>query len=388
MSYVTLGFYTYMVDTARILCNNSLIKSDDGGVAMKINHETGIIFDAFAYATNYFNMDKVRTFHKTFVKNEDDIFENYYDFKKALGIEPSENIYLFFIYNPIKPNVIMRYLFKLFPDYNITILSMFEEINNKDKLKRFVHRHILEPYKSEVNIEGVIKGDLESVATAIALLSSDYREYPLLVKALFCDFDELVDELITYLQFIIPRLAQFYRVERKNTFKGVIADFIKSEIAEEVQNKFLISKKLNLKKQTFAVSFFRSFVVAAPDDRHLSKASTILIGDKSNKLTGWYSNFRHITKESVASIFTHKIKNDIIDQLVNNGEMTVVQLNEITLYDISEIIQCIKMLQDEKVVEITRKDEDGFVYKINYPYFRAALPIMKKVFDDILEKDN
>ena len=354
---------------------------------MQINHDTGVIFDAIAYTTNHFNMDKVREYHKTFVKNESDIFANFHEFRKSLGVEPSDNLYLFFIFNPHKYNVMISYIEKCFPDFNYSEESVLKEIRKIEKFKKFVYNHLLDTYAKSLDIEAVINGDYENTATAIAFLATDFPKQAMQIKTLFYNFEELVFELITYLKFIIQKVMIYNKNKSENTFETIANDFVNSERVKELKKHFYFEEKHDLSKQTFAISFFRSFVIKAPADEFMSYKSTVIIGDKSIEVTGWYENLKHITRESAVSIFTIKIINNIINVLMTKGEKSITQLCTMLPHDRSNITRYIKILRDEKMIDVAYKNGNEFFYKINYPYFRIASSLMQKSFEGILDND-
>jgi len=184
--------------------------SIDGVKKMWIDHEAGVIYDAIAYTTNYFNKEKVRAAHSIFVKNEDDIFANYYEFKKHLGSVPSDSLYFFFIFNAAWPNVMIKYFDNCFPDYAYTFQAAIREIKDIEKFKVFAYRDLLEHYKNKVDVEAVINGEAKQIALAVAFLAKDHPEYAMYIHMLFYEFEDLLLELVNYLEFIFDKVNLYH----------------------------------------------------------------------------------------------------------------------------------------------------------------------------------
>lgn len=248
---------------------------------MEINHKTGTVYDAVAYTINYFNMSEVYAQHKPLAKNEDDIFANYYEFRKKFAVTPPDDMYLFFFFDGTTPALIADYLQKNFTDFNCNAQSVFELLKDRDRFKKFTYSYLLKP--SEKELEDVIKGDVENTLKAVALLSAKHVSYPMLVYKLFCKFDELVDSLISYLKVIIHKVNIYHMNKGREAFQTAVNDFLNSG---RVNDKSLFfdenfDEKFG-EKQNFAVSFFRSFVIHAPPN--MNNEATLIIGDKCSGL--------------------------------------------------------------------------------------------------------
>jgi len=292
---------------------------------MQINHETGVIYDAIAYASNYFNMEKVRVNHKVYMKNEEDIFANYYEFKKKLGFVPSDNLYFFFIFNTTWPNVMFTYLKKCFPDYDFTSQKAIKEIKNIRKFREYAYYNLLEHYKKQVDIKAVINGDPAQAALAVALLSVDHSKYAKQAHQIFFGFDDLVDELVDYFELISNRISQYHEKKGRNNVLAIVREFISCKRVEELRKTMFFNKNENLEKRTFAITFFRRFNVDAPEG--IGKRAIIVIGDKSSILTKASLRYNHITKEVASYLFANEAIRDIIKALAENGEKSILQLS-------------------------------------------------------------
>ena len=344
---------------------------------MQINREAGVVYDAIAYTVNHFNMEKVRTSYKIYAKNDEDNFVNYYKFMKYLGFEPSDDLYFFFIYNESWPNMMTKYCDKCFSDFSFTLQGILNEVRDISKLKEFAYHHILEFYKEEVNIDTVIKGNAEQTSLAVTLLAIDHPKFARQAHKLFYKFDNLTKELIRYFEILLDKLNQFNKKIDDKVYHKIIKNFINCPRINEFKKEKWWSKELDLNKQLFAVSFFRNFVVKAPEN--LTNSKTLIIGDKSDRvLTGRESNNRYITKKFTSSLFTTQILNDIINVLIEKGEKSALQLSFIITYDVSYITKKLRVLENENVVYVSRKEGNKYFYKINIDFLR----VMKIAFNE------
>ena len=307
---------------------------------MRINHNAGIVYDAVAYTINHFNMKRIHTQHKPFVKNEDDIFENYYEFKKKYAVEPSNDLYLFFYFDGTNLTLMSSYLAECFEDLDYTPQLVLELFQDKAKFRKFAYRYYLYPLKKDVDVKAVINGDDRNMAKASVLLTSIHNDYPLLIHKLFYEFDELVDELIHFLKLIFDNVGKYRKTKKREFYRTAVDNFLNSDKANEVHKSHYIDKKVNFNKQMFAVSLFRSLVIYISPSRSIE--ATLIIGNKVNPYISGNYNYRHITKISASTIFTTQAMSDIIDILMKEGEKSVTQLCIRLPYSRTNITEYIK----------------------------------------------
>jgi len=350
---------------------------------MQINNLAGIVHDSISYITTYFNLEKVHTFIKPFAKNEDDILEHYYAFRKIYKIDPPENLYLFSFFDGKNPALIIAYLDKNFPNLDYTPQSVLKLFEDKDKFRKFAYHYFLEPFKNEVNIEAIIKGDIRNTALAAALLAAEHNNYPMLAHKLFYYFDILVDELIDYLKLIFHKVT-LYHNNNKNILKTTIDDFINSDHANVISKSFYPGKSMNFSIQTYAVSLFRRFGIKGSPLKN--GRVTLIIGDICTSSSPIYTDYKYITEESASFIFTTPIMRDIID-ILKKGEKTITQLSTMIPYSRSNITKFILMLKEELAIKVSRKDGKDVYYTINFPYFKAAKIVLSRACDDILRSE-
>jgi len=350
---------------------------------MQINNLAGIVYDSIYYTAIHFNTEVFRSVFKIFAKNEDDIFEHYYEFKKRHAVEPPENMYIFFFTNGETPTLITAYLDENFRDLNYSPQSVLALFQDKDKFRKFAYQYLLKPFENNVNVEQVIKGDNQNTSTASALLTSIHTKYPMQISRFFHDFDELMNEFTSYFRLIMHK-ADIYRSNKnKDIYETAVNDFLNSNHVNEYYKFLYVNKTLNLDSQKFAISFFARFGIKAPPK--MNDESTLIIGDKCSNTSTIYANYKHITKKSASSIFTLDINNDIINAL-RKGEKNITQLCFMINYSRSHIAKHLGVLKDELAIIVSRKDGNESYYIINDAYFKAAEIVLDKACSDIYNR--
>ena len=343
--------------------------------------------DSIFYTINYFNMAAVRSYLRVFAKNEDDVFANHHEFMKKHKVEPPEDLYLFFYFDGIKTVHMIEFLDNNFPDYNYVAISFLHLLQKKDEFKDFTYRYLLEPFEDKVNIENVLQGDEQSVSKAIALLSSEHQEYPMLVFKLFFEFDKLVDLLISYFKLIFPNIDIFCmgKADKKvNAYEKAVDEFLNSEHVDDYFKTCYINKKIELREKKYAVSFFRSFIIKTPPK--MDDNSTVIIGDKCKNTSKICTNYMHITKATASIIFATPVAFDIINAL-KKGEKSITQLSNMMNHSRQNIDKYVTMLRNQHAIKRSHKSGNECFYEINYPYFRAAENVLRKACKDIYDNE-
>jgi len=346
---------------------------------MQINHHLGVVYDSIFSTVIFFNQENTASFLKVYAKHESDIFENYYEFRDKIVINPPESLYPFFYFDGKIPCVVRNYLDKYFDFFNGTTQSFIKLFQDKPRLKRFVYFYYLEPLRKDINIEAVIKGDPESTAMAVALLSSIHTDYPKQIHNLFYKFDELIDELTAYFKQITHKVNLFH-AKKKNLYENIINDFLHSEHINFISKNVYPDKKIDLRKQMFTISFFNRTIVKTSA---VNNQISLLIGDKCSGVLTIYAKYDHITDSSASLIFSNDIMKSIILEL-KKGEKSITQLSHLINYSRPTIDKFIGLLFDELAVKVSRKSGNEVYYEINYPYFIAAKTVVDEIFDNIL----
>jgi len=325
---------------------------------------------------------------KIYAENENEIFDNYYEFREKNAIDPSEDLYLFFYFDSKTPSVITNY-FDSNRAFTHTLQSIFTILEDKPKLKRAVYYYYLEVLrKKDIDIEAVIKGDVKNTSYAVALLTSIHADYPKQVWRLFYDFDALVDELMAYFKKMIHKV-NLYHTKKKNLYEPIINDFIKSAHINTMKKNYFPNENINFNKQIYAIAFFNRIVIKIFHHKDTDKQISVLIGDGCNNASTSYANYKHITATSASKIFAVEPMNDIVNALLIKGEKSITQLSHILPHSRSTIHKFMELLDEELIVKISRKRGNEIYYEINFEYFIAAQPVVHQAFDKfILEYRN
>jgi len=195
-------------------------------LAVEINRDTSIVYDAINYPIMFFNPDNFRSAFKIYAEKETDLFENYHEFRKTSPPDPPKNLFPFFFFDGRVKTVITTYFDKNHVCYNHTTQSVLKIFKDTANLKRAIYYYYLEQFRENIDIELVIKGDVESTSHAAALLSAIHSDYPTQFYLLFFKFEELVEELISYLKQLIPKVNLFH-VKRQSLYEEIINNFLK-----------------------------------------------------------------------------------------------------------------------------------------------------------------
>ena len=347
---------------------------------MQINRQLGIIYDSIFYSVICFSKENVRSVAKEYMLNENDIFESYYEFKNKYELEPPESLYPFFYFNGRIFSVLQEYFYKNFDFFNGTVQSFIQ--TDKSKIKNFTLHYLLKPFEKEINFGAVIRGDDENTTKALALLTSAHNDNPMQIHNLFYNFDALFDELIKWLRESIHMITLF-RNKNKSLIESSVNEFLESEKAKFLAKGWYPNKKINLSKQTFAVSLFNSGIIY-----HyplIDNKLALIIGNYCCNTSYLFEEYQHITKKSFAKILDNEIINKIID-ILYTGEKTITQLSVALGYSRTTIDKFVRLLYDELVIRKSRKNGNEVYYKINDAYFISAKMAINDYVDKIIKR--
>jgi len=347
---------------------------------MTINHYTGVMSDTIYYNVIFFNQDTIRTQSKLYAEKEDDIFLFYDEIRKGKNvIDPPESLYPFFFYDIKIPCVVTEYFhkkFDFFMNKHTDFSSIFKDV---DYFKRFVFFFYLEQHK-EININAALKGDTIEIGKALVAMRQHGERANTFVY-LFNNFDQLVEELIRYLNKLHHKMKLFHG-KKKGHYQETIDRFCSNDNINILKKTYGIKDKVNILKQTFSVSFMQQYRYLLSSKNNDSNYSFV-VGYRSHVVVPKYLNYNFLTPITAAIIYTNPLMNSIIRAL-KKEELTITKLAIKLAMSRATADRLIGILYDDLAIQITRTIGNEKYYRLNPEYFLAIKSVLVQDIDDIL----
>ena len=332
------------------------------------NQGLGIICDAIAYSTIFFNGSRFVSYLNRFAKSDVDVLEHYDAFRAKYLIEPPPNLYPFFAIEGLASGIVYTYLEDSFDFYSATEETFLKLFEAKKDFKRFAYTHYIDPLDEGIAIEAVVDGHTEKTALVLSLLTAKHPEYAKAFHLFLYRFDDLIEELVRYLVAVIQKI-KLYHNKHKSYKEQEIENFIQSEDVDVVRKTYYQGAKFDFATQIYAVQLFNRIIFrgfAQKDGKRL-----FIIGDKSSPSPTILSNYESVTDQSAAQLLATNVTRAIFDAL-RKKEQTVTQLTFNIHYSRSTIEKYVRFLVEELAIRVSRKNGNEMCYALNPSYFRSA----------------
>lgn len=346
---------------------------------VNINESLGILYDSLFYNLVYFNRKAIETYLSSLThKKTDAILYNYDSFriKKSLP-NPPDSLYPFFHYSEHFSCVLTKLVLEKTDFFGDSILDFFQKLEDKRSFKRYVFTHYLHTFE-DINMQKVLLAEGESIAKALTLLSQsikiDYFYY------MFYHFNQLVEQLITYLKSLLIEVEKFHAKNKDKT--DIIHTFISADTTSQVKRACMLDDEINLESQTYSVCYLAQYLIMKRSTKG-EKPFAFLLGCNCSDVLYQAINYRYITIYSVIKSYGNDTKIDIIREL-SKKEMTVSQLSRKLHLSRSSIGRYVEDLVDEVAIIRVKKVGADIYLRLNPDYFIQSKSAFINYVDTIL----
>lgn len=348
---------------------------------MKINEAAGVIYDAIFYSYIYFNKEKIYQRLKPYADKDSDIFAYYDQMRKGnQPLTPSEDFYPFFYVSLQEQSFMTAYFRKYFKFDTGTYADFLALFKDKHALKRALIFHYFDRYQDEIKLDQLIDGDVLAVTKAMVHLRTHGDRMNAFVR-IFCDFDSLVEELVSYLEQLLHKVKLFH-AKNKGVCDIAVENFCKKE------NLHVISKAYNLdtikvEEQSFGISLFHPYIYMLQFDHPIMQG--FVIGHQAYLAVPSHTAFRHVTAAMISRIYSNDIMESIIDAL-SVEDLTITQLSMRLHVSRTTIDRLIGDLYDDLAVLISKSNGNEKYYRVNPDFFLAGKEAFINKINVLMEK--
>ena len=346
---------------------------------MKNTPEAAIMYDMISYSVIYFNKSTAVEFLKreTGIPDEDTLLQAYREFSASCHLEVPPNVYPFFYFN----GTISCPLSKMWSDYFKTYQQYRQQICNIHAFKSFIIKYFFENLVGEEDTEKIIKGDGETIARSLSLLTVslhlDANLVPIFSNICY-HFADLVKSLLAYLDRLQVILRQ-YHVKRMPQSNRILREFFSNEDQQNLFRKsYELEENIRLKEQVYSICYIQPYVqtFSTRDKReYVFLFGYLMLHCIEDRIHYGYINAVHAL-QVFGKVYTH----DVLECL-KSGNKTISQIARIMHISRTSISRLIYVLADELVLKSYKKE---IYYELNYEYLKHARTKIIRYLDELL----
>ncbi|NLO46999.1 MAG: winged helix-turn-helix transcriptional regulator [Clostridiales bacterium] len=342
--------------------------------------QPGILMDVIGYTMIYFNQNALKYREKIFSNQEEDPF-TYFDLFRAgkRKIDPPAKLYPFFYYDPKSTNLTLmfKYLWETHDFSQQRPADFFASLCG-EAFRRFCIEYYLIGYQNELDINGVLAGDMKSCLHALSLLNTHGNNLVYFVD-FFQDFESLAASLSEYMSYCFNKIEAFHEKLVPEMIDRIFEEYIRYESI--IKRMYEIQDNMSIAEEYFTIHLMEHLALfhkpAFNGINHL-----FFIGASSRQTITRWSDYTNISIISFGQSFGNEVKYDIIQEL-RKGEHTVSQLAKKLYIARSTVDRYLLSLCENLVVQVSRKAGTEIYYKLNGNYMLAAKEEVKRILDDI-----
>jgi hypothetical protein len=347
---------------------------------MQFVAEPGIILDVLEYNMMYFNQPLIEYRDKILPTDSEPAF-HYFDRFRAgkRKFSPLANWFPLFRYTPSNYNFfpMFKYFWDTF-DPSRQVGDFLKSLRS-EAFKRCCFEFFLNKYSGEIDTEGVLKGNLRDCMNSLARLVKEGEDAEKFTGFL-CAFDDLIEEIIPYLDACCDKMKAFHAQYVQKILAGSEKTLIES--MREIKLMHNISDNISIADQSYTICLMEHFVLLCKKFRD-NKLFFFFGASSKNALRMWDETLG-INLLSVGNEFGNEVKYDIV-QTLRKGDRTISQLSRHLFISRSTVERCVFSLQKAHVLLVSKRVGVETYFKLNPNYFIAAKAKITLDLDNILD---
>jgi DNA-binding transcriptional ArsR family regulator len=349
-------------------------------IVMLFVAEPGITLDVLEYNMMFFNQPLIEYRDKIIPTDSEPTFHYFDRFRAGKAkFSPLTRWFPFFRYTPSNYNFfpLFKYFWDTF-DPAEQAGSFFKSLRS-EAFKRCCFEFFLNKYAGEIDAEGVFYGNLRDCLRSLSHLVKDGEDAEKFIDFL-CGFDELIEEIIPYLEACYVKMKTFHARYSPKILAN--SENIFNESVREIKLMHNIGENVSIAEQSYSVCLMEHFILLCKKLRD-SKLFFFFGASGKNALRTWEETLG-INLLSVGNEFGNEVKYDIV-QTLRKGDRTVSQLSKQLYISRSTVERCVFSLQNAHVLIVSKRVGVETYFKLNPNYFIAAKAKITLDLDNILE---
>jgi DNA-binding HxlR family transcriptional regulator len=343
--------------------------------------EPGIMLDVLGYNMLFFSQNIFEYRERALFANEEDPLLYFNLFRTGRRkIEPPNRFFPLFRFNSkyLETYPLFSYFWERY-DFAANNSADFLKSLRGEDFRRFCVEFYLKEHSDSADIDGIMRGDLRNAVQAMAILKTQGRDIQYFVDFL-SGFDDMIDELIPYLADCHARMAAFHErivPKLKESICGVF------ESSESVLRRMSdIGEGTPLREQNYTIHLMEHLTLLSK--RFSERRYLLFMCANSERAILHWGDTSSISLMSFGQDFGNDVKYSIIQEL-RKGEKTASQLAKALYISRSTTDRCLKSLQSNLAVTVSRKIGTEVFFVLNPKYFLTVKAKLLRDINNILD---
>lgn len=328
---------------------------------MNFSPEMGKIYDTIFFLIEYYNKDFIEQSFKGKFSDVSMMEAYFQEVKAKVEMAP---VYLapFFYSTSDHPSIMSNMFIKYFCEIDGELHNLLEIIRNERETLR-------------TDVLSLFIDDNDAYNELIQSLSISADQ----VAFLFGRFDQVIDEMCDSLETVYQAVDNLHAVHRDNieaTFKQNSAD----------TNKLLLNEYMKLSQDeienaTITYSLLNQYLAFVFSAR-VNGPVTLLLGIKYDEKAVIDFDSSLTSADHFLTVCSGELRVKMLHALIDHEELTASQMAKLIGCPPTTLIRPISILQENKIIYISRKSGLQIFYRLNIPLFRK----IHRSFNTMLEK--
>lgn len=332
---------------------------------MNFNPEMGKIYDTIFFFIEYYNNDFLE---KNFKGKFSDIrtMEAYFqEIKTKVGMIP---VYLgpFFYLISDRPSIMSNLFIKHFGEINGELPNFLEIICNKREDLRI---NVLSLFLDENNIYNELTQSWSISTSHVAFL--------------FGRFDQVIDEMCNFLETVYRAVGDLHTAHRDSI--EVVFEQNSADTNKLLLNEYMKLSQEDINNSTVTYSILNQYLLFSAT---FNGTVTLLLGTKYDQKAVIEFDSSLSTADNFLTVCSGELRVKMLHVLIDHKELTATQMAKLIDCPPTTLIRPISILQDNKIIYISRRSGLQIFYRLNIPLFKKIYRSFNAMFEKIIDTED
>ncbi len=332
---------------------------------MNFSPEMGKIYDTMFFLIEYYNKDFIE---KNFKGKFLDISTMEAYFQEVKAKVETAPVYLapFFYLTSDHPSIISNLFIKHFCEINGELHNLLEIIRNKHETLR-------------TDVLSLFLDDNDAYNELIQSLSISTNQ----VAFLFGRFDQVIDEMCDFLETVYRAVDNLHTAHRDNI--EAVFEQNSADTNKLLLNEYMKLSQDDIKNSTVTYSILNQYLLFGAT---FNGSVTLLLGTKYDEKAVIEFDSSLSSADNFLTVCSGELRVKMLHALIDHKELTATQMAKLIGCPPTTLIRPISILQDNKIIYISRRSGLQIFYRLNIPLFKKIYQSFSTMFEKIIDTED
>ncbi len=332
---------------------------------MNFSQEIGKIYDTIFFLIEYYNKDFIE---KNFNGKFSDISTMKAYFQEVKTTVNTAPAYLapFFYVTSDHPSIISKLFIEHINEINGELPNMLEIIRNK---RETLHTNVLSLFLDDNNTCNELIQSLSISADQVAFL--------------FGRFDQVIDEMCNSLEIVYQAVDNLHTAHMDQ----IKAVFVQNSTDTNILllNEYMKLSQDDINNSTVTYSILNQYILFSAI---FNESVLLLLGTRYDEKVVIEIDSSLSTADNFLTVCSGDLRIKMLHALIDHKELTATQMAKLIDCPPTTLIRPISILQDNKIIYISRRSGLQIFYRLNIPLFEKVYRSFSAMFEKIIETEN